>query len=71
MSEVLASLTARYTPRPRTAVTVAAVNPPAVATRRATRTYTGEALLKRQQWGQQWGQIGRQAAQALHASKET
>lgn len=65
MTSILKQLQAGYDTRSRLALQ-APVSPQDVKVRRkATRTYTGQALARRRAWGIAWGAIVREQAKEL------
>ena len=70
MTSILTEIQAGYDQRAQQAAQ-ASVSPPAAKTRRkATRTYTGEALARRQAWGRERAEFGKALAAQLRASEQ-
>ena len=57
MSEVLSEIQAGYVQRVQMALEPRGKPLESIARPKATRTYTGAALARRQAWGRQWGGI--------------
>ena len=68
MTSILQELQAQYEARAAQAVSAPVVVAQAAPKRKATRTYTGEALERRRAWGRVWG--ARNAANARNLPTE-